>query len=200
MLLRAAESWISGAPEAGQALSAQGRADWISTSNWDLVHYSNSHGPSRTSSTPPANSTEPQRRNSQATHLMATMLHSDFRVVGVPSCWYSDGCPASMPSRERQMNGCFTFEMCCMFDGRHGERCWAPDSFFTFENCCALAVDSDNQHHIPYWHSRQVLVRLQSQFARRVARRESQVLRLYQDVPGTPEGESRSELGRISFL
>ena len=32
-----------------------------------------------------------------------------------------------------------------MFDGKLGERCWTAASFFTFERCCALAIDSDNQ-------------------------------------------------------
>ncbi|CAE7754534.1 eef1akmt3 [Symbiodinium pilosum] len=89
-----------------------------------------------------------------------------------------------MPWRDRQMNGCFTFEMCCMFDGKLGERCWTAASFFTFERCCALAIDSDNQRHIPYWHSKQVLVKLRSS-----AGTEGSILKLHQDVPGTFEGE-----------
>ncbi|CAE7230716.1 METTL21A [Symbiodinium natans] len=109
-------------------------------------------------------------------------------LPSAPSCWYDpDHCPASMPWKERQMNGCFTFEMCCIFDGYLGERCWDTASVFTFERCCALAADSDNQRHIPYWHSKQVLIKLQDDFA--TFKEGGQTLRLHQDVPGTFEGE-----------
>eukprot|EP00439_Symbiodinium_sp_Y106_P083589 s855_g23.t2 len=127
---------------------------------------------------------------------MTTWLNGIGAALGtqlptLPSCWYdAEHCLPSMPWKERQMNGCFTFEVCCIFDGHLGERCWVPDSLYTYEHCCSLAIGSDNQRHIPLWHSKQVLVKLEAQFAESAAYRErGRILTLDQDVPGTFEGE-----------
>ncbi|CAE7206308.1 mettl21a [Symbiodinium necroappetens] len=126
---------------------------------------------------------------------MATLLNAIGAAFGplptLPSCWYdAEQCLQSMPWKERQMNGCFTFELCCIFDGHLGERCWLPGSLYTYEHCCSLAIGSDNQRHIPFWHSKQVLVKLEEQFAESAAYRErGRILTLDQDVPGTFEGE-----------
>lgn len=77
------------------------------------------------------------------------------------------------------IKGCFVFQMCCIFDGSFGERCW--NSFFTFEKCCSLSMDSDNQRHIPYWHSKEVLVKLREPFAQAVS--AEGLLRIYQEIP-----------------
>ena len=47
--------------------------------------------------------------------LMATLLNAIGAAFGplptLPSCWYdAEQCLQSMPWKERQMNGCFTFE------------------------------------------------------------------------------------------
>ena len=88
-----------------------------------------------------------------------------------------------MSWKERLSHGCFTFQMCCMFDGQYGSRCWS--SYFTFEDCCALAVNSDNHRHIPFWHSKQVLVKLHERFRPHSVRAPWGLLRINQDVPET---------------